>query len=218
MMRSSAAGASRVAVAIVSTYPSVRAGLQSLLSEDSRIEVVAEAAGLRDLLVENGRPIEVAVVDLDLDVLLDGPEELEAFPAEVGAVILGPAAADPRLVDLLGERAWAYLLREAGAIELARAVEAVAAGFIVVQPPLAQRLFAAGPRELTTVGEETLTPREHEVLQLVAEGLPNKTIATKLAISEHTVKFHITSILSKLDASSRTEAVRLGARRGLITL
>jgi DNA-binding CsgD family transcriptional regulator len=82
------------------------------------------------------------------------------------------------------------------------------------------RNLTPGPfprREGEPLSEE-LTPREHEVLQLIAEGLPNKLIALKLGISEHTVKFHITSILGKLDAGSRTEAVRLGARRGLVVL
>jgi DNA-binding CsgD family transcriptional regulator len=65
---------------------------------------------------------------------------------------------------------------------------------------------------------QPLTPREIEVLGMLAEGLGNKTIARRLGISEHTVKFHVGSILAKLDASSRTEAVTLGARRGLIML
>jgi DNA-binding NarL/FixJ family response regulator len=205
-----------VRVALVSPYPSVRAGLRSLLSEERGIDVVAEVPDLRDLAAEGAIPADVAVADLETDGMLEQFDSLPQLPI----VILGSAAsADGTLVSLLGDRPWAYLLREAGAPELARAVEAVAAGLIAVEPALAQRLFAApGSTELAAEGEETLTAREHEVLQLVAEGLPNKTIAQKLGISEHTVKFHITSILSKLDASSRTEAVRRGARRGLITL
>ena len=68
------------------------------------------------------------------------------------------------------------------------------------------------------MGADDLTPREKEVLQFIALGLANKTIAGRLGISEHTVKFHVASLLSKLGAASRTEAVLLGARRGLVVL
>jgi two-component system, NarL family, nitrate/nitrite response regulator NarL len=214
-----------VNVALVAAYPSVRAGLRALLNEDGRISVVAEAASLRDLVSESTDAIAVAVIDLDLDGVWGTPADVGRLSPEVGVVMLGPHPDESGIVDVLGERPWAYLLKDAGASELARAVEAVASGLVVVQPPLAQRLFAPAAQGrapgafagLETEGE-ALTAREHEVLQLVAEGLPNKLIAIRLGISEHTVKFHITSILSKLDASSRTEAVRLGAHRGLVIL
>jgi DNA-binding NarL/FixJ family response regulator len=214
-----------VNVALVAAYPSVRAGLRALLNEDDRIQVVSEAASLRDLALEATANIAVAVVDLDLDGVWGTANDLFRLGPEVGIVMLGPFPDESGIVDELGERPWAYLLRDAGGPELARAVEAVASGLVVVQPPLAQRLFAPSSPDAAPNGfsrpeteGEALTAREHEVLQLVAEGLPNKLIANRLGISEHTVKFHITSILSKLDASSRTEAVRLGAHRGLVIL
>jgi DNA-binding NarL/FixJ family response regulator len=214
-----------VPVALVAAYPSVRAGLRALLSDDERIRIVSEAASLGELLSEAVVEVEVAAVDLDLDGVWGTAGDLSRLAPGIGIVMLGPSPDGPSIVDELGERPWAYLLKDVGAQELARAVEAVASGLVVVQPPLAQRLFAppAGvqtPSALsgTEAEGEALTAREHEVLQLVAEGLPNKLIAHRLGISEHTVKFHITSILSKLDASSRTEAVRLGAHRGLVVL
>jgi DNA-binding NarL/FixJ family response regulator len=214
-----------VNIALVAAYPSVRAGLRTLLNEDGRIAVVAEAASLRDLVSESIEGIDVVVVDLDLDGVWGSSTDMLRLSPGTGVVMLGPYPDESGIVDELGERPWAYLLKDAGATELARAVEAVASGLVVVQPPLAQRLFAPAARSRSpgafarseTEGE-ALTAREHEVLQLVAEGLPNKLIANRLGISEHTVKFHITSILSKLDASSRTEAVRLGAHRGLVIL
>jgi zinc/manganese transport system substrate-binding protein len=98
------------------------------------------------------------------------------------------------------------------------ALRAVAAGLVVLDPRAAPALVAAAPRLATESPAESLTARERDVLALVAQGLPNKTIAQRLAISEHTVKFHVGAILAKLGAASRTEAVRLAARRGLIAL
>ena len=94
---------------------------------------------------------------------------------------------------------------------IAAAIEAAAAGLVVYHPE------AVGAR-ISAAGAEPLSPREIEVLRLIADGLSNKIIAWKLNISEHTVKFHINSILSKMRAGSRTEAVMLGLRRGLIPL
>jgi DNA-binding NarL/FixJ family response regulator len=187
-----------VAVALVAAYPSVRAGLRALLAGEDRIEV---------------------------DGIWGTADDLSGLDVAAGLVLLGPAEGETGMVEAFGERPWAYLLKDASGPELARAIEAVASGLVVIQPPLSRRLLdpsarpvAPGVFSRSEPGSEALTAREHEVLQLVAEGLPNKLIAIKLGISEHTVKFHITSILSKLDASSRTEAVRLGARRGLVVL
>jgi DNA-binding NarL/FixJ family response regulator len=208
-----------VQVALVAAYPAVRAGLRALLAGEERIEVVAEAGLLRDLAPAPAVRPDVVVLDLDVDSDWGAPDELLMLPPETGFILLGPASGDAGLIEPLGDRPWAYLLKEASGAELARAIEAVAGGLVVVQPPLARRLLApAAEHDLVVTDDGSLTTREHEVLQLVAEGLPNKTIARRLGISEHTVKFHITSILTKLDASSRTDAVRLGARRGLIVL
>ncbi len=207
-----------VPVALVAAYPAVRAGLRALLADEERIEVVAEAGALRDLTADAVARVQVAVIDLEGG--WPAPEIGTALPPETGVVLLGPGAGDAALIESFAGRPWAYLLKEAGGAELSRAIEAVAVGLIVVQPPLAHRLFAPPAEQpLISPGDaRTLTARESEVLQLVAEGLPNKTIARRLGISEHTVKFHLTSILTKLDAASRTDAVRLGARRGLIIL
>jgi DNA-binding NarL/FixJ family response regulator len=99
-------------------------------------------------------------------------------------------------------------------------LEAAAAGLIVFHPAEVDAMFPAAEPISRPLAElvEPLTPRESEVLQMLASGLANKEIATRLAISEHTVKFHVASILGKLGATSRTEAVTLGIRRGLILL
>ena len=118
---------------------------------------------------------------------------------------------------------WAYLRKEADRIEILGAIRAAGAGLIAVD-----RSFNGIPNgasfplfnaENPPSGETfSLTAREREVLQQMAQGLPNKQIAARLTISQRTVKFHVASILAKLGASSRTEAVTTGARRGLVSL
>jgi DNA-binding NarL/FixJ family response regulator len=133
-------------------------------------------------------------------------------------------ADDPRgtwAAEALRAGARAVLPREATADEIIGAVEAAAAGLVVLHPAVTATLLPLLPtpaRAVSAPPAQQLTPREIEVLGMLAEGLGNKTIARRLGISEHTVKFHVGSILAKLDASSRTEAVMLGARRGLIML
>jgi len=119
---------------------------------------------------------------------------------------------------------WAAICKNADGDEIIHAVHTVNTGLIVVEQSLLLPLLRnhIKPRSLShsrdLFPEEHLTPREQEVLQLMAEGLPNKTIAARLKVSLHTAKFHVASILAKLGASSRTEAVTLGARRGDILL
>jgi DNA-binding CsgD family transcriptional regulator len=119
--------------------------------------------------------------------------------------------------------AFGALPRDAGAEEIIAATTAVAGGLIVLDRRLASEALAAIERpriaiEAGPTGDEPLTAREREVLQLLASGIPNKQIAQRLRISEHTVKFHVSAIMAKLSAASRTEAVTTAARRGLLLL
>jgi two-component system, NarL family, nitrate/nitrite response regulator NarL len=155
-----------------------------------------------------------------------------------GLVLLGPAGLDTRrgpagqeAAQLLASAArsaeeqglaFGALRRDATTEEIAAAVGAVGRGLVTLDRRLARELWAAP--EQTAVAErmlgadEMLTPREREVLQLMAQGLPNKLIAHRLHITEHTAKFHVSAILTKLGAASRTEAVTLAAHRGLLVL
>jgi len=116
------------------------------------------------------------------------------------------------------------LPRNSSAAEISAAIEAVAAGLFVFHPSDVDAVPAARPREPESAGApgaglvEALTPREVEVLRLLAEGLGNKEIAARLNISEHTAKVHVASIMGKLGATSRTEAVTLGIRHGLVMI
>ena len=130
---------------------------------------------------------------------------------------------DPAMAARLahaGLRGWACLGRDSGADELDLAVRAAEAGLALLELPIAAAGWATTPPAAGTLapGAEPLTPRELQVLQLIAQGLPNKGIARALGISENTAKFHVASLSTKLGAASRTEAVALGARLGLIVL
>jgi DNA-binding NarL/FixJ family response regulator len=119
--------------------------------------------------------------------------------------------------------AFGALPRDASPEEIIAAVTAVASGLTALDRRMAAATLAAVERPraasaITSVSEEPLTAREREVLQLLAQGIPNKQIAQRLHISEHTVKFHVSAIMTKLNAASRTEAVTTAARRGLLLL
>lgn len=160
----------------------------------------------------------VVISDLDLD---EDQRETASRIAEVGAgvVLLTDNAEGAWVAQLLASGARSVLRRDCSGRQLAAAVQAVAAGLTALEPEMAQALLRS---PLDTIelepGEEELTPRETEVLRMMTAGLSNREIASALGISEHTVKFHITSIFGKLGTSSRTEAVTEGIRRGLVLL
>jgi DNA-binding NarL/FixJ family response regulator len=163
------------------------------------------------------------VVTSDPDVILadvEYPQE-EGPPSELLAtapmVLLVSHPSGPWTIEALRSGARAVLPRDVSAPEMIAAIEAAAAGLTVLHPTDLQALLPA-QRAISADSGEALTPREMEVFAMLAEGAGNKTIAWKLGISEHTVKFHVGSIMSKLNATSRTEAVAIGIRKGLIML
>jgi DNA-binding NarL/FixJ family response regulator len=196
----------------------VRAGLESVGAQGSSIEVVG-ASGLAGLgaAIERYQPdVVLAALETHRD---EPPEELLALAARAGApaiVVLAPDLQSSWTGDALRAGIRAVLPGDLGAREILAAVEAAAAGLAVLHPQDIPALVAERP--LPSAQLQTLTPREVQVLAMLAEGHGNKTIAWKLGISEHTAKFHVASILSKLNAGTRTEAVTLGIRRGLILI
>ena len=194
----------------------VRAGLESVGAQGNGIEVVG-AAGLAELsaAIDRHQPdVVLAAVEAHHD---EPPEDLIALAGRAGApaiIVLAPDLQSAWTGDALRSGIRAVLPGDLGPREILAAVEAAAAGLVVLHPQDIPALVADRP--LPTVQTQTLTPREIQVLAMLAEGHGNKTIAWKLGISEHTAKFHVASILSKLDAGTRTEAVTLGIRRGLI--
>ena len=109
----------------------------------------------------------------------------------------------------------ATLSRDASPDAVAAALVALSHGLQVTDPALAEAALSTSPEPASA---SLLTPREQDVLKLLAEGLPNKGVASRLEVSEHTVKFHVNSIMGKLNAQSRTEAVTLATRQGLLPL
>ncbi len=209
-------------VAVVSALPAVRAGLRALIESDAGLRVLWEAGSVSALSGE----ADVAVIDVEPGAgVHDAIPLLDLAPA---VVFLGAIAGTRRLPAGLAGRPFAYLPRDAGRETIIAAVRAVGQGLLVLDPVAAGDLLAPAALEEAPSegargtaganGADQLTLREGEVLQLVAEGLPNKTIARRLGISEHTVKFHVAALMAKLGAGSRTEAVHLGARRGLVSL
>lgn len=183
----------------------------------TRVRVVAASAHIKAGL-ENLLAPAFATVDEEPDVLVvdsaDWDEETAAEWAAqlVPVVALVGDAGDTAVLLRAGIRA--LLPHQAEGRELAAAVDAAAAGLIAVHPGFIGAVAApARAREANSV---SLTPREIEVLRLLADGEANKQIAYLLGITEHTVKFHVASILQKLDAGTRTEAVAIGIRRGLV--
>lgn len=203
-------------VLIVADDPLARAGLAALLADQPGCAVVGQVAGEADLpdALDVHRP-DVTLWDLGWDPTSSLERLADLADAGPPIVALLPDEAHATGARTAGARG--LLLRDTGADPLVAALMAVAQGLVVLEPSLAAAMLAAGDQAPAPLIEE-LTPRELEVLQLLAEGLPNKAIARRLDISQHTVKFHVNAILGKLGAQSRTEAVVRATRMGLILL
>ncbi len=198
-----------VCVFVVAPTPLAQMGLRSMLQGgEPDVLVVGEASSL------SGPELSGADV-----VVMTGDEALEEAGAGEGTQAVLLLSDDERFVPILRElapRGWGMVSPDAPSGELAAAVAAVARGLVVLPRELAGRVLG----ESSTVEEpdEPLTAREREVLGLLGRGLSNKKIAYELHISEHTVKFHVSSVYAKLGVATRAGAVSQGARRGLISL
>lgn len=205
-----------IRVLIVGDDPLARTGVAALLADQPGCAVAGQVDGAGDVLsaLEALRP-DVLLWDLgwNAEATLEHISELREFPLTL-AVLLADEAAAP---EALSAGARGLLPRNADGPTLAAAVEALSRGLTVIDPAFTAALFSSRERPAAPPAEE-LTPRERSVLQVLAEGLPNKAIAERLGISEHTVKFHVNAIMGKLGAQSRTEAVTRAARLGLIIL
>lgn len=200
-----------IRVTIVSPSHALRIGLREMLAGHSAIRVTGEATTLDD------------VDDNETEVAVLASVSSARIPADYNFAILFMTDDIESIRGMLTSnlRAWGVLSADAGGDELAAGIVAVAEGLWVGAPGLVEGVMRL-PRGVDGLGEESLieplTAREMEVLQNMAAGLANKQIALALNISEHTVKFHLSSLYAKLGVSSRTEAVRRGLELGLISL
>ncbi len=198
-----------IRVFVVSRSCAARTRLAALC-RTAGLEVVGEGVRLPDLL--SGRVDATIALDDDAD----GPDPYDdTAPAMV--LVSDRPDAGARAAQSSG-RGWAVVPLQAEAEDLAAAAWAAVRGFAVSPAADPESRGAASDTADTLESVEPMTPREREILELLAQGLSNRAIAGALGISEHTVKFHLASIYGKLGASTRTGAVRRALRRGLITI
>lgn len=203
-----------VRVLVIGDDPLARAGLARLLEGQEGIVLAGQIAASNPLLEDAALyRADVWLWDLGWDA-----DTLPADLAEAELPVIALLPDDSLAADALAAGVRGLLRREAGVKALCRAIDAVAEGLLVLEPALLGARQPAALRADEAPPAEPLTGREQEVLQLLAEGLSNRAIAQALAISEHTVKFHVNAIMTKLDAQSRTEAVVRATRLGLILL
>jgi DNA-binding NarL/FixJ family response regulator len=202
-------------VLVVGEDPLARSGLVALLSEGQDLTVAGQCAPDEAAALLRSTAADVVLWDTGVETPAD-LEELHEIAEGGGPGLVVLTGGEGRVPDLLGAGARGILTRETDGARLLAALQAASLGLVVVD----ERLSAGALRRRAAAEPlvESLTPRELEVLALIGQGLSNRAIADRLAISEHTAKFHVNAILGKLGAQTRAEAVALGVRSGLLLL
>ena len=213
-----------IRIAVVSSLPAMRAGLRLMLAGDGELQVTAESGSL-EALEAFPPPVDVLLLTSEVFSTPGISRLLSQINPELGAegelavLVLAQEGRLRRDLEKLPLRAWGLLSQDATADELAAGLRAVTQGLWVADPLLMKAgLPLFSPEDDEDNPGEPLTERESQVLQLLARGLANKQIAAVLGISEHTVKFHVSSIYSRLGATNRAEAVRRGIQQGWVVL
>jgi two-component system, NarL family, response regulator LiaR len=206
-----------IRILVADDHPVVRDGLVAMLGTQTDFEVVGEAPnGVEVIQKAQGLLPDVILLDLEMPEM-DGVEtlrQLRVICPNVQAIVFTAFDTDERIVGAVQAGAKGYLLKGAPRDEIFKAIRVVSQGGSLLQPVVASKLM----QHISAQPGESLTEREADVLQLLAQGKTNKEIAAALVITERTVKFHISSILGKLGAGNRTEAVTIAAQRGLVKL
>lgn len=215
----------RVRVLIADDQSIVREGLRTILEMEEGLEIVGEAAGGQEAVVRTSELLpDVVLMDIRMKDM-DGVEatrRIRAATPSTKVIILTNYDEDENIFESIKAGASGYLMKDIVPQQLVSSIKSVAEGYTLVYPSVARRVLD----EFRRMGEpaekpenvllEKLTGREQEVLSLIAEGLSNREIANKLFLSEKTVKTHITNIFSKLQISSRAQAVVLALKQGLV--
>lgn len=225
-----------IRILLADDHPMTRGGIRFALESQPDFTVVGEADNGAEAVrqAEDLRP-DVVLMDLAMpDVSgVEATRRIHTDHPNIHVLVFTAYGDDENVVEALRAGAVSYLLKDARSEDLCRAVRLAYEGNLVLEPAIAAKLIrhvtrpvASGPETEPTPPPtrpsvpllDPLTERELEVLRLLAQGSPNKEIAARLVISERTAKFHVSSIMAKLGASNRTEAVSLAAQRGLIAL
>ena len=209
-----------IRILLADDHPIVREGLVAVLATQPDFEIVGEADdGAEAVDLASALKPDIVVLDLAMPQM-DGVQALRTMRSEnkeLKALVFTASETDERIIGAVQAGAQGYLLKGAPREELFSAIRVIAQGGSLLSPVVAARLLermAGGGAPIA----ESLTEREHEVLQLLAKGLQNKEIAAALGIRERTAKFHVSTILAKLHATNRLEAVRAAVQQGLVEI
>ncbi len=207
-----------IRVLLVDDHSVVRQGLRIFLGLDDELEVVGEARnGVEAVRLAQELEPDVVLMDILMPEMdgLEATRRIRAAQPDTEVIALTSVLENEKVFDAIRSGAIGYLLKDTESEELRRAIKAAAAGQVQLSPQAAARLLR--DRRPSEPQIEPLTPRETEVLQLLARGLANKEIARDLGIGEKTVKTHVSNILSKMGVLSRTQAALQAVRMGLVS-
>ena len=230
-----------IRILLADDHPIVREGLRAVLETQPDFEVVGtpKQAASGDEALQLAMELQPDILLLDLEMpVMDGVETIRRLRQQLRLepgrgdgfrpriIVFTAFDNDERIIAALATGANGYLLKGAPREDIFSAIRITMQGGSLLQPVVASKLLrhvgqqtlSASSASQQSASYETLTERELEVLGLLAQGMPNKEIAAHLIISERTAKFHVSSIMGKLGATNRTEAVSLAAQRGLISL
>jgi DNA-binding NarL/FixJ family response regulator len=212
-----------IRVLLADDHALVREGTRRLLETESDVEVVAEAANGEEA-IEAAKSLhpDIAIMDIAMPGMggIEATRAIKVSCPETAVLVLSAYDDEPYLIALLEAGAAGFLLKNVHGKELISAIRAVSRGESVLQPSLAEKIMQrmSNQPEISERMINLLSEREFEVLRLAAKGLPNKEIARRLGLSIRTVHSHLANIFMKMQVGSRTEAVLLALRQGMISL
>jgi NarL family two-component system response regulator LiaR len=214
-----------IRILLADDHALVRQGTRELLEQQEDLEVVAEASdGKEAVQLALREDPDVVIIDFSMPRLngIEATRQIKAIAPNIAVLVLTAYDSEQYVFAFLEAGAAGYLLKDVSVDELVKAVRAVYAGESVLHPAITRKVISRFARPGTGPGKgsalDQITERELEVLRLAARGMSNRDIARELEISMRTVQTHLSNVFNKMGVGSRTEAVMLGLRKGLITL